>query len=286
MRVLVISIGSVLAVLAILGAFRLYGLSIEYKPYDHVFLKTPTPWMVVRTANPTEAQAVLRKWSEAILWLDIVKTHDHKVLVLSDEYLRQRLVPTSFAPEKWKGPFLERYELAELRPLFPDALLIADFLKAFPKQKFILNITSNSQDIDRDLLTAVEKTADINQRILIQSPVDVVLRSIKKEQPTWVFGASQSDWVKLLSLESIGVIAATGFPGDVFIVPLEMHGRPAFNEEVLKEMRRRHKLILIGPLSTSSEYTAARKFGADGYIFATPELPLKLFESSVYPESL
>jgi hypothetical protein len=278
MRVLLLSILSVAAVVACLCAYREFGLSKQYKSYEHVFLNFSSPVVVVRIANRNEGLTVSSQWPDAILWLDLVKTKDDQVLHLSEDHIRQRLVQSAFPGEKWRGPFIERYTLAELRPVFADTELVADLLKEFPKQKFILNLTQNSQNIDADLVSAIDKISGVDERVLVQSPVDVVLKSTKKLKPLWVYGTSQPELVKLLSLESIWLAPAASYDGDVFISPLQLHNRPAFNTEVLKEMRRRFKKILLGPLETSTEYTAARKENPDGFIFATPELALKVFE--------
>jgi diaminopimelate decarboxylase len=42
--------------------------------------------------------------------------------------------------------------------------------------------------------------------------------------------------------------------------------RPAFNSDVINEMRRRHKKIFLGPIKTREELQQAKEVKADGYI--------------------
>jgi len=148
--------------------------------------------------------------------------------------------------------------------------LVDELLRAFPGAKFILNLP-NLPDIDVRILKVLEPLAP-EKRVLIQSDADVVIKALKRKNPLWVYGTSWSDLTKLMSFESVGLIPTASFGGDVFIAPMKMMGRPAFNAGVIEEMRRRYKIVLLGPLTTPAEVEAARAFEPDGYVLGDPSL--------------
>jgi hypothetical protein len=116
--------------------------------------------------------------------------------------------------------------------------------------------------------------------VLIQSDTEIVIKSIKEQKPLWLFGTSRSDVMKIVSFDSIGLGPASPFHGDVFISPLKIMNRAAFNEDVLTEIRRRKKLVILGPLLTEQEIVDARSLKPDGYIYDNSRLFLKELDQS------
>jgi hypothetical protein len=63
----------------------------------------------------------------------------------------------------------------------------------------------------------------------------------------------------------------TPFKGDLFFSALKIRGREAINEDIAKELKRRHKKIILGPLSGPEEANLALRLGADGLYAEKPE---------------
>lgn len=277
MRVLLLSIGSVLLLLIALSLARIWGLSNVYQRFDHPFWSQPKPVISSQIRIMDDIRTLVRAKPDIVPWLEVRQTSDRQFIVLPPAPIRDLLVEKSFAPEKWRGPVPSRYSLSELRPIFPDAPLLEDVLKQFPDLRFILNVVDNTDHIHEDLIKLLEPL-NPDKRLLIQSDTDVILSAIKEKKPLWLYGSSRSELMRMLSFESIGVLPAASFRADVLIVPLTLHDRPAYNRGILEEMHRRKKDFFIGPLSSTAEYDQARKENADGYIFSAPEITLRILE--------
>lgn len=249
-----------------------WGLSIGYQRFEHAFFTLqPEKYLGVKVYDLSSAKTATTKKSDVILWLDLRMTADQKFLVLPASAGQSELSLEKIGPEKFRGNKVNLYDLSYLRIYFPQAFLLEQFLAEFPEQRFILNLLDNATDIH----TALIKTVSAYQpekRLLIQSDIAIVGKSIKELEPLWLFGTSYPDLMKLLSFESIWLQTASPFHGDVFIAPMKVMNRPAFNRNIIDEVHRRQKRVFLGPLKSASEYDAARQVPAEAYIFENVDL--------------
>lgn len=277
MRVLLLSIGSVLFLLMALSLARIWGLSTQFQRFEHPFWNQAKPVISVRVRILDDIRTLVRAKPDIVPWLDVRQTSDKQFIILPDAPIRELLVEKSFPADKWRGPQPSRYTLAELRPIFSDAPLLEEALKQFPDLRFILNVIDNNNGIHEDLVKLLEPL-NPDKRILIQSDTDVILSSLKEKKPLWLYGTSRAELMRMLTFESVGILPATTFRADVLIVPLTLHDRPAYNRGVLDEIHRRKKEYFIGPLSSAEEYDKAHEENPDGYIFSAPEIALRMME--------
>ncbi|MBX3041283.1 MAG: hypothetical protein KF789_11310 [Bdellovibrionaceae bacterium] len=282
MRVFIISFCCVAALALGLLGIREWALMIPSQRFEHAFLNAPPlPYVAVRVENSEQAKSAKTLRSDVIFWLDLRMTADGEFLILNPELVPQTLTLEALGPEKWKGPNFYRYTEAELRLIFPQAVRLKDFLSEFPEQRAMFNIVDNTDDVHTKLLTLVEPLK-ADQRFLFQSDTDIILKSLKEKKPLWLYGSSRSDLMKILTFESLGLEAASPFRGDVFISTLQIMGRDAFNQGVLKEIKRRHKDIFIGPLNSTADFEKAQELMPEGFIFASVEL-FKELEKKLSP---
>ena len=225
--------------------------------------------MVVKVHDVATGTTLIKRNKDAIFWLDLLKTQDGFFLVQNPS--RKALLTPDLLKENFRSDKTYYYDLRFLRLYYDSEVLLEDFLAAFPNQKFILNIQDNATDVHKSLVQTV-KQSKADDRVLFQSDIELVLQSIKEIQPLGIFGTSQSDLMRLLSFDSIGLLPASPFYGDVFIAPFKVLKRPAFNENILLEMQRRLKPIILGPLKNTQELVDARSLKPDGYIYENSEL--------------
>ncbi len=272
MRLLFISVGTLLVFGMLLFMTRLWGLSQGYQAFEHPFLEAAKPWQVVRVFDLKEAEALVQKKKDVIFWLDLAKSQDHKFLVV-DINRKVELTPDSMK-EAFRGNKNYFYDLSVLRSVYEKEYLLDEFLEKFPNTRMIFNIRDNAMSIHTSIteLITLKKASD---RVLIQSDVELVLKTTKELQPLWLYGTSRSDIMRLLNFDSMGLLPTCAFVGDVFIAPFKVLRRPAFNQDVLTEVRRRKKHILLGPLESGAEILDAQSLKPDGYIYANSELFLK-----------
>lgn len=271
MRVLFISFACVLVLLLSLFGVRQWGLMTPYQRFEHAFLDAhPGPHQVVRIRSLDEFNEAVQISKNLIIWLDLRMTADGQFLVFPEDP-RPQMTESAFPRELWKGDVLSRYELGELRMLFPQVPMLEDFLDPEPRPRMLLNIVDNATDVHHHLIQRIEPWT-ANERFLFQSDTDIILRSLKEKKPLWLYGSSVSDLMKILTFESLWLEPASPFLGDVFISGFQLKGRDAFNENVLNEIRRRHKDVFLGPLKTPEEVERARALNPEGFIYDNVEL--------------
>lgn len=269
MRLLFISLGTVFVFGMLLLMTRFWGLSQGYQAFAHPFLEPAKPWAAVRVFDLKTAETMVQKKKDVIFWLDLVKTQDHQFLVVNPDR-RIDLTP-ELMKEAYHGNKTYFYDLQVLRKVYDQELSLNEFLEKFPTTRMILNIRDNAMAVHTTLADLINKE-NASPRVLIQSDIELVLKTIKELQPLWLYGTSRSDIMRLLNFESIGLLPTCSFVGDVFIAPFKIHRRAAFNVGVLEEARRRKKTIFLGPLENEAEVLDAHSLNPDGFIYANSEL--------------
>lgn len=271
MRIFFITLGSLIVVGVLVVMARIWGLGQNYPLYEHAFFSGPTPLIIVKVDTLTAANEALRVNPEAVLWLDVRFSRDKITYVLppsrDTEFLKLKHQEQEMNPATpiMIGGKISEYPWQQINGFFKSAPTLAEFYEKFPQSRFVLNIIDNVSEADTVLVTAI-KNLKPNERTLIQSDVLVIVSSIKELKPEWVYGTSTPDIVRLLTFDSMYILPSTQFKGDVFIAPFTLRKRPAFNEEILAEMRRRNKRIFLGPIHNKAQFAEASRFKVDGYI--------------------
>ncbi len=125
---------------------------------------------------------------------------------------------------------------------------------------------SNALDIHKEVVAFIEMN-NLSQRVLVNSPIDIIIKAIKELKPMWIYGTSISEVTRLKTFSTIMLEPAIGLRGDVFIAPVSYLSRPLADELLVTEMKRRKKIVLLGPLVNESEITPAEQLHPDGIIF-------------------
>lgn len=151
---------------------------------------------------------------------------------------------------------------------------LSAWLEKNPGRKLILNITDNRERIDEKVVSTLEKVVGkkADGKVLIQSPFDVVMSSIKEKKPMLAYGSSQADRMRFRTFQSMGILTATPFKGDVYVGPLIHNKVPLFSQEIRQEMNRRHKKVILGRLETAEEVQQALRLDVDGVYMENPSL--------------
>ncbi len=261
MRVLFISIVSIIVLFVVLLISRLWGLGQKYPDFQHPFFENlAAPAIVIKAQTEKELDDTLRAKPDVLFWLDVETTSDKKLIVFSMD-----LNPKQMSIEAYRGPKPMGYPFQQLKNTHPDIRELRDVIAKYPGQKFVLNILDNVEGVHTGLVEAL-KGLSPEKRILVQSNYNVIMTSVKELEPFWLFGCSQADLMRFLTFESMWILPATPFKGDVFISPFVLLGRPAFHETALEEVRRRKKKIILGPALDKKEFDDAVRMKADAII--------------------
>ncbi len=261
MRVLFISAISILVLFIVLLISRLWGMGQQYPDFQHPFFEgSSSPLIIVKGESEKDLQEIQRQKPDAAVWLDVATTSDQKIIVFTRD-----LKAKEMSIETYRGPKSLAYSFEQLRSMHPEVRELRGIVAEFPTRKFVLNILDNVTGIHIGLVEAL-KGLSPEKRILLQSNYNVILSSIKELEPFWLYGCSQADLMRFLTFESMWVLPATPFKGDVYIAPFILIGRPAFHESTLEEVRRRHKKIILGPALDKKEFDDAIRLKADGIL--------------------
>lgn len=261
MRVLFISIVSIVVLFVVLLISRLWGMGQQYPDFQHPFFEgTPSPLIIVKVKSEKDLQEAYQQKPDAAFWLDVETTKDQKIIVFSRD-----LKAKEMSIEAYHGPKSLAYPFQQLQNMHPEIRELRELLTKFPAQKFVLNILDNVTGIHTGLIDELKGLAP-EKRILVQSNYNVILTSVKELEPFWLYGCSQADLMRFLTFESMWVLPATPFKGDVYIAPFILVGRAAFHESTLEEVRRRHKKIILGPALDKKEFDDATRLKADAIL--------------------
>lgn len=276
MRLILTTIFAAIAVFLVILTTRIWGQGQSYNSLEHVFLTGATPYVIVKAETlPSIEQAIALK-SDAIIWLDARVSADNFIFLLNksedQRFLAMKKKEQEANPNSFilKGGKLSHYAWEEINAFYKETPVLKEVYLKFPTQRFIVNLVDNSMDVNAALVSALKDT-NADERTLVQSSTLVVMTSTKELKPEWLYGTSQADLMRLMSFDSMWVLPSTQFKGDVFIAPFSLLKRPAFNDDIISEIQRRHKKIFLGPVTSEAEFQNASRLNADGFI--TDNLP-------------
>lgn len=231
-----------------------------------IFFTPARPWLALEISTKSDISSALEKKQDAILFLDLRVSSDHTLFIQAPDIFENALLHKQFKKEDYRGPKPYDYEFSFIKRELPGTFPLEDVFQEFPQQRMILNLIDNARDI-HTLTVGLLRKYKLGPNIVIQSSTDIILKSIKELEPRWLYGTSQAEVTRLLSLDSLGVLPAASIRSDVFIVPLKIMNRQAFNESLNQELLRRKKKIILGPLASKEDLAQVKKFTLDGYIF-------------------
>ncbi len=275
MKLLLTSLGVLLFAGLVYLSLRVWGLGQSYQAFAHPFLAdqgsaqdSADPMISVRIfSSESEAREAINLSPKVILFLDVRMSKDERLFVQGKGLLEPLLQFEKMGAERYQGDRPYFYSFETLKIYFPELVEVRTFLQSFPQQKFILNIQDNAQNIHMAVVNLLKET-NSSSRVLIQSDIDVVIRSIREEQPTWFYGSSRPEITRILSLQSLGLEMVPAIRADVWLSPLRFKKRPIFNETLAREVHRRFKKVFLGPLGSLEDIFDAQRYIPDGLIFS------------------
>ncbi len=247
MKLLVLLIGSVVFTVLSLVTVRFWGLNQNYSAYEHRFFKQEKPWVVAHW----EQSFFSEKIPGLILYANVYKT-DHELFLVRPSI-----------EEKIKN------QKSEQSPS-PARPLLQDFLKNHSTFRVVLNFEDNLAGIDQQIENAL-KDYNRTENIMIQSPYNSVLESVRKLESMFVYGSTMSDTMRFKTFDSIGIISVSPFKGDIYFSELKVKGKDAITKSISSELERRKIPIIIGPIKDFSEAQLALSLGASGLFIEKPE---------------
>jgi len=276
MRFIFVTLGTVFLILTLITMARIWGLGQKYSPYEHAFFNGSAPLVIVKADTIPAIEEALKIKPDAIIWLDVRLSRDKAVFVLpakeDNRFLKNREEMQKANPQApiFTGGKLSEYTWEQINEFYKTTPALKEIYEKFKDTRFVLNVIDNVSEVHTTVVAAVEGL-NPDARTFLQSDALIIITSIKELKPMWVYGTSYPDIMRLLSFDSLYILPSTQFKGDVFVAPFKVLKRPAFNDDIIAEMRRREKKVFLGPIENEEEYNKAKSLNADAFI--TTNLP-------------
>lgn len=282
MRLILISIFSVVAVALALFTLRLYGLTQPHPLLSHSFidqLKSKKPQKIayrgLSSQYPGNTKEALWAAYEAnpkvIFFVDVYQSKDQKLILIPSADLQKS---TSSKGQVKNFTFKE---IQKFQPLWPKNsplkpkpttfITLESALKLFAKSSFILNVQANEKGIHKRLVQIIEDQ-EADERVLIHSDYDVILSAVRKLKPRWLFGSGQAEQTKLKILEDLFIETIAPVKADVIISPVyfKKTKQRDFSHKLVLEIQRRQKMVILGPVLNPKDAEKLTQEGVDGLL--------------------
>lgn len=130
------------------------------------------------------------------------------------------------------------------------------FLKEHSDDRILLRILSNNEDMHQRLsqLIANAKIPDFEKHFLFYGPYQNVILSLKDLQPSWMFGSSFVDAIRWNIWKGFFLLPVASLKSDVWISPLQLKKRSLIDSEIMTELHRRYKKVILGPLESQDDW--------------------------------
>lgn len=284
MRIIISTTVALIATAILILTTRIWGLGQTFPDFQSPFFAGETPLIIVKADTLSKIDEVLKLKPNAVIWADVriakgnipyILAPSRDVEFLNSKSEQQKANPTV---QITQGGKLSDYSWEQLNEFYKNTPSLKELYEKYPTTRFVLNIVDNVADVHSTVVDAIQSFKP-DARTLLQSDALVIMTTIKDLKPAWVYGTSTPDLMRLMSFDSLYILPSTQYKGDVFIAPFSILKRPAFNEDIIIEMRRRHKRVYLGPIENQEQFELAEKYKVDGYI--TDNLPQLLqFQSA------
>ena len=251
MRVIVAIIISLFVSTIVFLTIKFWGLSVPYSDYKHPFYDT-TEIVIFKKPVFANIDQALTKTSDN-LYLDVANTRDQKLVIIATNNDRSM--------DHTKDIRNKQYAEVE-----KDVLLLSNYKGFLQKRKIILNINENAIGGHLIFTDHVKSLGfEKGDNILITTPYETLSKTIKEILPTFLYGTTQPEILKLKAMESLNLIEAATMRADILIYPMTYYKQPFYTEKLQSELKRRFKRIIVGPIS-SSDLEEAKKLQPFGII--------------------
>jgi hypothetical protein len=140
-----------------------------------------------------------------------------------------------------------------------DVLPLDKFKEQLQQRKIIFNIVENAIAGHLIFTDEIKKLSlEKGENFIITTPYETMAKSIKDLQPTFLFGTSQPENLKLKAMESLYLVEAANIRADIVIYPLKYYKQTFFTDTLIADIKRRHKKFIVGPVKLS-EVEEAKK---------------------------
>ena len=250
LRLFIISGLTALGAAAIIALLNLAGSLQIYAPLDH-------PLMTPSAYSPTQNK---------------ISYHFAELPNLNPATLKQNMSFSSVTKETATNkPQMVRGYILYLKWVDEDWHLVSaksqlkldDFLNNYPTSLLILRVLSSIHL--NQLVKKIEKH-NFQENVIILANEKRALRELRKLAPRWLYAGHPSDSTKAQLFSSLFLDHLAPFEADFFILTQSAANTPQVNLRLLKELRKRHKKVLLAVTHPDVELPTKYSPFVDGLI--------------------
>lgn len=255
MKLLGISLFCVFSTIIVWLTMSKFGDAQTYQAYDHALMKLPVASLAISTSSIDVAEKFISQNKDHGLRLAVHISSDGQLFTAPAKAFQflENLAEKNPAMFKGTKPHLYTFEFLKSQNSSLDNI---DSWKSLKPAFWIFDIQDNAVDADKYIIEWVEANQWFDQ-LIIRSDVDLVVSSLKRSKPLWIYGSSLSDNTQFLTMASARLEGLPRFLRDYYFTPLTYQNRDMINSRVFDEMRKRKKKIAIGPVFSQEEKTQA-----------------------------
>lgn len=290
MALLKIILGSFIAFYVVWFSIKFFGEHQQFVAYDHPLVQTEGPWIMAYGGDtksyPTHTMiAIEAAQRDPKLWLalDVYMSSERTFYAIPQGFrAKNDLRPWV----QWKDQAIDYVDAGEnfksSEGTFPYRGLELGFpkleavIKKFPNAKMLLWFRDNERDLDLILASFLKKFPGLENRVLIYSDFDVVMKSLKKQLPRWVYGSAAGERTRFLMFDALKLQSAANLLGDFYFTPLKQMSVKMMGATVKNEIERRQMPLILGPLLDESEIQEAVRLSPKGFVTTDSSFLLKL----------
>lgn len=259
MRLLISTVIALVVSAVFFMIIKLWGASQPYIAYSHPLYETPGQPLVFQVLTPDNLTEGLKQ--TPAVYLNIAVTRDQKLIVIDRFFENEKQI------EQNKTFKYNNKNFSDLTSDHPkSAVLLEQFKDQLQGKKIIFNMQDNplqSTIVFANIMKILGMEDGHN--FIFVSPYDPPAKDLKSFAPTYLFGSTEPEILKIKALESLRLIEAAQFRADIVIHPLTYYKQPFFTENLIQELKKRHKKFIVGPLQ-DDEVAAALALNPFGII--------------------
>ncbi len=229
MRVIFVTIGVLFVVFLCVLITKFWGKSQVYIDYVHPF--TASAPADLTFSRPGFATLQTDIDSQKNLFLDIGITRDQQLVIPKTE-IKKPIRNLSYADIK------------------DQVILLSDISEILKTRRMIFNILDSVIAVHEIIFENFKNIGfEKGENFLVTSEFEQPVKALKDIAPSWIYGSTRPEILKIVAMQSMYILEAATIRADFIIQPLNIRNQKFFNEELLQELKRRHKRIIVGPIS-------------------------------------
>lgn len=254
LRLLFISLTSILWSVMIIFFLRFLGSQQTYRPLKHDLinfdtLQSDSPqtfYSIIEAPLPSidvyrkiVPQLIHTPQKSELLKIDIYPTRKGEWVILSKKQFKVE----KFGLKRVRLKSIEEIHADMIDPTY-EVIPLENFLKTFPKLRLAVEVHAQ-HDAPLEKISALFEQYNYDENLLILSQYEGTLRELKKTNPRWLYGSSSANLVKLNLMASLFLETLITMDFDVFVIDYDQQKPPVLNKRLIKEINQRFKKVFV-----------------------------------------